>query len=122
MAELKHDREGMADLAIPVLASLDLKETSQYYQAYLGFNVEVIGDNYAIATYAGLEIHFWACNERHISENTSCYVRVKNVDDYWRRFCDAGLKIDTPSDRPWGMRELYVIDPHGNLIKFGQKL
>jgi hypothetical protein len=22
--------------------------------------------------------------------------------------------------QPWGMKELYVIDPHGNLLKFGE--
>jgi len=23
--------------------------------------------------------------------------------------------------RPWGMKELYVIDAHGNLLKFGEQ-
>ena len=25
-----------------------------------------------------------------------------------------------PEDRPWGMREFYVMDPNGNLLRFGQ--
>ncbi|MBX9572065.1 MAG: VOC family protein [Candidatus Obscuribacterales bacterium] len=110
------------EIAIPVLASLELKETADYYSRFLGFTVEVIGDTYAIATRGDIEIHFWLCAERHIAENTSCYVRLKDVDAMWRQFVEAGLKIEAPSDRPWGMRELYVIDPHGNLIKFGQRI
>jgi hypothetical protein len=25
-----------------------------------------------------------------------------------------------PEDRAWGMREFYVMDPSGNLLRFGQ--
>ena len=31
-----------------------------------------------------------------------------------------GLQVEPPQVRPWGMREFYVIDPHGNLLKFGE--
>jgi len=32
----------------------------------------------------------------------------------------AGVDVQAPAVRPWRMKELYVIDPHGNLLKFGQ--
>jgi hypothetical protein len=33
-----------------------------------------------------------------------------------------GLDIKEPVVREWGMKELYVIDPHGNLLKFGESV
>lgn len=110
------------DLAIPVLASLDLKESVEFYTQFLGFDGEVIGDNYAIVKREAIEIHFWKCDDRKIAENTSCYVRVKDVDKYWHAFAKAGLRLKEPVNCPWGMREIYVIDPHGNLIKFGERI
>lgn len=110
------------DLAIPVLASLDLMQSVQFYTQFLGFEGEVIGDNYAIVKRGAIEIHFWKCDDRNIAENTSCYIRVQDVDRYWNEFSNAGLKLKEPADRPWGMREMYVIDPFGNLIKFGKRI
>jgi catechol 2,3-dioxygenase-like lactoylglutathione lyase family enzyme len=30
--------------------------------------------------------------------------------------------LERVAEREWGMAELYVIDPDGNLIKFGQSI
>jgi hypothetical protein len=30
-----------------------------------------------------------------------------------------GGRISAPVDRDWGMREFYIWDPDGNLLKFG---
>ena len=35
-------------------------------------------------------------------------------------FAQRGLQVAPPLLRDWGMREFYVIDPHGNLLKFGE--
>jgi catechol 2,3-dioxygenase-like lactoylglutathione lyase family enzyme len=61
--------------SIPVLASLDLDETAAFYQQKLGFEPRLRADNYLIVERDGCEIHFWLCRERHIAENTSCYLR-----------------------------------------------
>jgi catechol 2,3-dioxygenase-like lactoylglutathione lyase family enzyme len=109
----------MLSATIPVLASLDLDETAAFYADRLGFQPRLRADDYLIVERDGCEIHFWLCAERHIAENTSCYVRGDPTAlhaDFARR----GLKLDPPADQPWGMRELYVIDPHGNLLKIGE--
>lgn len=80
---------------VPVLASLDLDESAAFYADRLGFTPRLRTGDYLIVERDGCELHFWHCAERHIAEKTSCYVRG-----------DA--------------RELYVIDPHGNLLKFGE--
>ena len=105
--------------SIPVLASLDLDETAAFYQQRLGFEPRVRASDYLIVARDNCEIHFWHCHERHVAENTSCYLRGDTAGlhaDFARR----GLTLDAPVERPWGMRELYVIDPHGNLLKFGE--
>lgn len=52
--------------------------------------------------------------------NTSCLVRVVSTDALYEEFRAHGVDVQAPAVRPWGMKELYVIDPHGNLLKFGQ--
>lgn len=103
---------------IPVLASLDISESIAFYVEKLGFTEELRADNYAIVSRDSAEIHFWLSSERQ--ENTSCSVRVSDTEALWREFTNRGLNLKPPAVRPWGMRELYVIDPHGNLLKFGE--
>ena len=109
----------MLSATIPVLASLDLDETEAFYQQRLGFEQRLRADDYLIVERDGCEIHFWLCGERHIAENTSCYLRGNTVSLH-AEFACRGLTLMSPVERSWGMRELYVIDPHGNLLKFGE--
>lgn len=106
--------------AVPVLASLSIDETVHFYAERLGFTAQLQRPDYAILQRDGAELHFWRCAHRHIAENTSCYVRVENTLALYEEFLAKGLNVQPPSEREWGMKELYVIDPHGNLLKFGQ--
>ncbi len=106
---------------VPVLASLDLDESLRFYADRLGFEPRLhVPGGYAIVERDGAQLHFWRCADRRIAENTSCYVRTPDVDALHREFTGRGLRLDPPRTRDWGMRELYVIDPHGNLLRFGQ--
>lgn len=105
---------------IPVLASLDISESIAFYVEKLGFTEEMRASDYAIVSRDGAEIHLWLFNDRHIAENTSCYVRTSDTDALWREFNNRGLNLKPPAVRPWRMKELYVHDPHGNLLKFGE--
>jgi uncharacterized glyoxalase superfamily protein PhnB len=105
---------------IPVLASLNISETIDFYTQKLGFTEKLKMDGYAILSRDGSELHFWLCTERHIAENTSCYVRVANIQALYEEFKAKGISIEPPLVKLWGMEETYLIDPHGNLIKFGR--
>ncbi len=104
---------------VPVLASLDLAESRQFYTELLGFDCLHASANYLMLRRDGCELHLWHCAERHIAENTSCYVRGDTAALH-ADFAQRGLQVEPPQVRPWGMREFYVIDPHGNLLKFGE--
>lgn len=108
--------------AIPVLASLDMARTLDFYATTLGFQTRHFeGSGYGIAVRGATELHFWACGDKYIAENTSCYIRVADIEALYQE-----LRTRLPSLQPvvhtaWGMDELYVFDPDGNLIKFGQE-
>lgn len=106
-------------IAIPVLASLDLDETVAFYEDSLGFSVERYGD-YVIAKRDRMELHFWLTDRRDYAENTSCYIRGGQVPALYEDF--RARNVERLSDftmRPWNMKEFYVHDPHGNLLRFG---
>ena len=112
-------QRGLIQATVPVLASLNVAETLQFYQDRLGFTALLEMDGYLILQRDGCELHFWACEERHIAENTSCYVRGDTAALH-ADFTARGLVVQPPATKPWGMKEMYVIDPHGNLLKFGE--
>lgn len=111
--------------AIPLLASLDIAESAAFYRTALGFHGEELGD-YLIMMRDEIELHFWLCPNRQISENTSCYIRGGQVSSLFEDF-EARRELIVAhkgrlSDfavRDWNMKEFYVHDPHGNLLKFG---
>lgn len=113
--------KGQNDIAIPVLASLNIAQTVAYYEK-LGFDVIPFAD-YAIARRNTLEIHFWLCNDPYICENTSCYIRLKDVDKLYEEYAELGIvstKHGKPQVKEWGLKEFYIIDNCGNLLKFGE--
>ncbi|WP_421956601.1 bleomycin resistance protein [Polaromonas sp.] len=105
---------------VPILASLDLAESIAFYTGKLGFVLMAQMEGYAILGRDGCEIHFYACDNALIAENTACYVRTPDTDALYEEFRGRGTTVGPPEVRPWGMRELYVLDPHGNLLKFGE--
>ena len=108
--------------ACPVLAAADVAAASAWYRDRLGFSVKLTTPDYAIVSRDAIELHLWRCGERHIAENTSAYLRVDDVDAVHATMEAAaqGGRISPVAEREWGMREFYVWDPDGNLLRFGQ--
>jgi catechol 2,3-dioxygenase-like lactoylglutathione lyase family enzyme len=104
---------------VPMLASLDLGESQAFYTERLGFALRARHGDYLIVARDGCELHFWLCPERHIAENTACYIRG-DTRALHADFSSRGLNLAPAQDRAWGMREFYVTDPHGNLLKFSE--
>ena len=110
---------------IPVLASLDIKRTVEFYKAKLGFDrVGYLDENYAVIGRDKFVVHFWKCNNKTIPENTSCYVDVKEIDTLYEEL--SAFNVIHPNgkleDKAYGMREFAILDLDGNLIKFGQEI
>ena len=107
--------------AIPVLASLDILRSVAFFCTHLGFEEEHAEQGaYGIVSSGDIEIHFWACTDRSISESTSCRVGVIGIEALHERCCNAGIvHPNAPlASKPWETREFAVLDPDGNLITF----
>ena len=110
---------------IPVLASLNIKKTVEFYKAKLGFNkIGYLDDNYAVIARDNFVVHFWKCNDKIHPENTSCYVDVENIDTLYEELKTFGVihPNGTLKNHPYGMREFAILDLDGNMIKFGQEI
>lgn len=67
--------------ATPVLASLDIERSVEFFSSKLGFSkVHVAQGAYGIVANGPVQIHFWACAERRIAEATGCRVQVQGVE------------------------------------------
>ena len=110
--------------AAPVLASLNMDETMDFYVNKLGFRAGWHDAGYGIVRRDGIMLHFWKTDDRIHPEHTSCYLYVDGVDELYAELQAAGVihpngKLE---DKPWGMREFAVLDIHGNLLRIGQTL
>ncbi len=110
--------------AIPVLAALDIPETLAFYESKFGFTKAFAYPNYGGVTRGGINIHFWHCDDRHIAENTSCYIYVQHIDALYAELQATGvIHPNGPLEtKPYGMKEFATLDNNGNMIKFGEQL
>jgi hypothetical protein len=106
---------------IPVLASLNIDESHDFYVNQLGFAETVYRDHdYLILRRGEMELHFWLAKDRIHPENTSCYIRGGQIVALYDEFKSRRVpKLSDFAVRPWNMKEFYVHDPHGNLLRFG---
>ncbi len=106
---------------IPVLASLDIRESRAFYVEKLGFDAQIYeAHDYLIVRRDEMEIHFWLATDRIHPEHTSCYIRGGQIEALYAEFKARGVeKLSGFAVRPWNMKEFYIHDPHGNLLRFG---
>lgn len=110
---------------IPVLASLNIKDTVDFYRTKLGFNkIGYLDDNYAVISRDKFVVYFWKFDDKIHPENTSCYIDVENIDLLYNEL--KSFNVIHPNgkleDKPYGMREFAILDNNGNMIKFGEEL
>ena len=106
--------------AIPVLASLNIAESHDFYAGALGFSIIYEDGNYLIVRRDEMEIHFWLAGDRIHPENTSCYIRGGQIVALYEEYKTRGVpRLSSFELRPWNMKEFYIHDPHGNLLRFG---
>ena len=103
------------------MPSPDIGKSRDFYRDRLGF--AVVGpdmDDYLIVRRGEIEMHFWKSDDRKLPEVTSCYIRGGEVPALHAEFSAHGVERLSPfTVRPWKMKEFYVHDPHGNLLRFG---
>lgn len=116
------------DLAIPILPSRSVNDTVAFYKR-LGFEggAHEFDSGYTILKRGSIELHFFTHKELVSAESSAgCYIRVLDVEEFYRSCVPTQLpstgipRMEVLEDKPWGLRELAVVDPDGNLIRIGQ--
>jgi hypothetical protein len=96
----------------------------EFFATRLGFTkVYVAQGEYGIVESGPVQIHFWACSDRHIAEATSCRVQVRSIEPLYR-VCESHTIVhpNAPLDtKPWGSKEFAILDPDGNLVTFYER-
>lgn len=106
--------------AHPILPAQDLDATEAFYRQ-IGFLSQGRYGDYMILRRDSIELHFWLSPDRALAEASSCYIRTHDVDRLHAALGEPpGTRITAPQDRPWGMREFYLMDPNGILLRIGQ--
>lgn len=109
--------------ATPLLASLDIGATLDFYASKLGFEILYSEQGvYGIVSQGGVQLHFWACSDRRIAEATACRVQVTDIELLYAH-CKQHHIVHPRgalATQPWGNQEFGVLDPDGNLVTFYQ--
>lgn len=102
----------------PIFAVHDLDAALAHYQR-LGFATRAYeGGGYGFATRDGIEIHLGVVppGDHRIS---AAYLFVEDSDELARAWRAAGAEVHGPEDTEWGQHEGAMVDPDGNVIRFG---
>ena len=107
-------------VAIPVLASLDIQRSVDFFAARLGFAIIYASQGeYGIVSRGPVSIHFWACSDAAIPKATGCRIQVRNIDSLHAHCRSEGITHPNAPlhDTPWNT-EFAILDPDGNLVTF----
>ena len=110
--------------ATPVLASLDINRSTEFFASKLGF--KKIHDEqgvYGIVGIGEVRIHFWSCNDKIYPEATSCRIQVEGIDALYQQCQEHGIvhpkgQLELQS---WGSMEFSILDLDGNLVTFHEQ-
>ena len=88
----------------------------------LGFAVRKhLGGGYGFATRDGVELHLGVVSGPGPGAG-SAYLFVDDADMLAAQWRAAGVEVHGPQDTAWGKHEGAVIDPDGNVIRFGSPI
>ena len=107
--------------ATPVLASLNIKRSVEFFCSKLGFTkIHEEQGTYGIVSSGSVSIHFWACADPKIAEATACRVGVRGIEQLYGQCVKSGIvHPNAPlATAPWGNHEFAILDPDGNLVTF----
>jgi catechol 2,3-dioxygenase-like lactoylglutathione lyase family enzyme len=111
------------DLGCPraILWVADLAASQRYYRDKLGFHIDwTDGDppDFGAVTRGHTQLFF--CQKCQGHAGSWIWVFAPDVDKLHAELVDRGaIILAPPADKPWGMREMQVGDPDGNVLRIG---
>jgi catechol 2,3-dioxygenase-like lactoylglutathione lyase family enzyme len=118
----------MLEKLSPILPARDIVETEGFWQR-MGFHTVYIDPEYLLMKREGAEVHFFLSPDLDpLKTDHGAYLRPADINALDAEWAALGLpstgipRLERAADKPWGMRELALLDPGGNLIRAGQEL
>jgi catechol 2,3-dioxygenase-like lactoylglutathione lyase family enzyme len=108
----------------PQLRSTNWKRTRDFYEQGLGFHVDWEHQFepglpvFAQVTRDALSL-FLTEHAGDCQVGGAAYIIVDDVDALYQEITAQGVRVaEPPEDPPWGGREMCVVDPDGNRLRF----
>jgi uncharacterized glyoxalase superfamily protein PhnB len=110
--------------AVPVLQSLNINDTVEFYEKKLGFSKLHQEDGFAILYRDEVYINFTGTTDKYLPDNTACRINVTDVESLYRELEPKGIiHPNAPLETTdWGTKEFAIVDVSGNLITFSERL
>ena len=116
----------MSQRVTPQLRSTNWERTRAFYEDGLGFRVqwehrfEPGFPVFAEVSRDGLSL-FLTEHSGDCQVGGAAYILMDDLDALYSEIRDRGIEVDErPEETPWGTREMSVIDPDGNRLRFGE--
>jgi predicted enzyme related to lactoylglutathione lyase len=112
----------MFERIAPTFPVRDVDAALDFY-GRLGWDVRRYAgeDEYGFASREGVEIHLGGIADRDHHPATA-YLYVTDADALAAEWRAAGAEVHGPEDTPWGQHEGALVDPDGNIIRFGNPI
>jgi len=110
----------------PAFPVSNLAASLAHYQR-LGFRTsqytgESAAGGYGFARRDAVELHLGTVPAGRRTSPSTAYLFVDDADALAAEWRAAGADVHAPEDTPWGKREGVMVDPDGNIIRFGSPL
>ena len=109
---------------VPVLNVKSVEKSIEYYTTVLGFEKHwdwPEGPNKTFASITNGKAEIFLCEGAQGSPGTWICYHLEDVDALYKVYVEKKADImRPPKDEPWGMREMFVRDPDGHVLRIGQ--
>ena len=112
----------------PFIPALDFESSRAFYRE-LGAQEAVLDPKLCLFTIGGSQFYLQDAYEKTWAENTMLFLWVPDLDLLWEELQALrlperypGVRMKPPTDYPWGLREIHLIEPAGVLWHFAVAL
>jgi hypothetical protein len=105
----------------PIFPVRDVGVALDYYRR-LGFRTRAYDSGYGFVSLQKVEIHLGVVPDGTESTPSSAYLFVDDADALAQDWISRGVDVRLPQDTEWRQHEGVLVDPDGNIIRFGSPL
>jgi len=111
-----------------VLAVLDLKRSTDYYESVLGLEVDFEAPGWSSLSRGAFRVMLGECPDAvppgQLGDHSYYgYINLADVDALYLEYQNSGVEFtQSLASKPWGMREFGIRTIDGHRLMFGQEL